>query len=62
MGIVFYGLFSILVVSVCQRSLETFLSIHFSLVSEAFLSEDFLSEINFWASNVDFLNDSGVYW
>lgn len=61
MGIVFYGLFSILVVGVCQRTLETFLSIHFSLDSEAFLSEDFLSEINFWASNVDFLNGR-VYW
>lgn len=61
MGIVFYGLFSILVVGVCQRTLETFLSIYFFLDSEAFLSEDFLSEINFCASNVDFLNGR-VYW
>ena len=56
MGIVFDGLFSILKAHVCQPSLETLLSIHFSLDSEAFLSENFFSEINFWASNVDFLN------
>ena len=58
MGIVFNGLFSILVVCVCQ---QTFLSIHFPLDREAFLSEDFFSKINFWARNVDFLNGR-VYW
>ena len=61
MGIVFYGLFSILVVGVCQRSLETFFPFTFLWIVKLSCQKISCPKLAFGLAIVDFLNGR-VYW